>query len=253
MSAPIFGPEGRAALEHFLAAPTLLAFDYDGTLAPIRRDRNGAQMRGRTHSLLSLVSRAYPCAVISGRSEPDLRRRLQGVPLVGLVGNHGIEPEGTRRAYPDLVRRWLTGLRSELEGVEGVDLEDKRFSLSIHYRNAPHVQSAARQISRVARRLADARLIPGKRVVNVVPLGAPNKADAVARMARRIRCTGAIFLGDDATDEDVFSMRSLPVLGIRVGRSTRSAAPFHLRSQTEIDDFLEYLLAPRSSLASSSS
>ena len=253
MSAPIFGPEGRAALEHFLSTPTLIAFDYDGTLAPIRRDRNSAQMRARTHSLLSLVSRAYPCAVISGRSEADLRPRLEDVPLVGIAGNHGIEPEGTRRAYPDLVRRWLTGLRSELDGVAGVVLEDKRFSLSIHYRNAHDASSAARQISRVTKRLADARLIPGKRVVNVIPLGAPNKADAVARMARRIRCSGAIFLGDDATDEDVFSMRSLPVLGVRVGRSTRSAAPFHLRSQAEVDVFLEYLLAPRSSLASSSS
>jgi len=245
MSTPILGPHGRAALEEFLSPTTVVAFDYDGTLAPIHLEHRQAQMRERTQGLLSLVARAYPCVVISGRAEADLRRRLEGVPAIAIVGNHGMEPEAIRRDYPDLVQRWLEGLRQELNQIPGVELEDKRFSISIHYRRAPDVAQAARQVSRAARLLADARLIPGKRVLNVVPLGAPNKADAVARHARRIRCDGAVFVGDDASDEEVFALRSLPVLGIRVGKSAHSSARFHLRTQLEVDAFLEHLLLPR--------
>ena len=245
MSLPLFGPEGRDALEQFLRASPLLAFDFDGTLAPIRRDRERALMRERTQLLLALVARAYPCVVVTGRLEADVRRRLRGVPLAGIAGNHGIEDGHNGDDYAELVQRWLRGLRQELRGQQGVELEDKRLSLSIHYRNARDVRGAGRKVRRAAGQLAEARLIPGKRVVNVLPLGAPDKADAVARFARRIRCDHVIFLGDDVNDETVFSIRTLPLLGIRVGRSVRSAARFHLRDQGEVDAFLDHLLDAR--------
>ena len=55
-------------LAQYAWSRVLLAFDFDGTLAPIVPDRDDARMRPRTRALLEEICRRYPCAVISGRS-----------------------------------------------------------------------------------------------------------------------------------------------------------------------------------------
>jgi trehalose 6-phosphate phosphatase len=74
----------------------LLAFDFDGTLAPIVADRDRAVMRRRTRTLFGAVCELYPCAVISGRARHDVASRPGKIDVKHVVGNHGIEP-GTRR------------------------------------------------------------------------------------------------------------------------------------------------------------
>ena len=49
---------------------------------------------------------AYPCVVISGRSRDDVGRRLRGVPLAGVVGNHGLEPWHAESRATRGVGRW---------------------------------------------------------------------------------------------------------------------------------------------------
>jgi trehalose 6-phosphate phosphatase len=55
----------------------LLAFDFDGTLAPIVDERDAARMRGETAELFKTLCRLYPCAVITGRAKADVVDRLQ--------------------------------------------------------------------------------------------------------------------------------------------------------------------------------
>src|SRR5262245_9730135 len=85
-------PRNRELLRSFLQAKVLLAFDYDGTLAPIVTDPDQAYMRESTRNLLDHVARAYPCVVISGRARADVASRLGGAPVRDVVGNHGSEP-----------------------------------------------------------------------------------------------------------------------------------------------------------------
>ena len=93
----ILGAEPRRLLSAFAQSRCLLAFDFDGTLAPIVSDPDRAKMRSSTNDLLLELSRLYPCVVISGRSVADVRQRVVGLGLKGIVGNHGIEPsQGTR-------------------------------------------------------------------------------------------------------------------------------------------------------------
>jgi trehalose-6-phosphatase len=86
-----------------------------------------------------------------------------------------------------------------------------------------------------------ARLLPGKKVLNVIPAAFPNKGDAVRTILRRLRLDRAIFLGDDLTDEDVFRIGPPHVVGVRVGPG-RSAAPWRLAGQVDVDELLARLV-----------
>jgi trehalose 6-phosphate phosphatase len=233
-------------LAEFAASNVLLAFDYDGTLAPIAPDPEFAPMRPRTRRLLRTVARRYPCVVISGRARADLARCVDGVPVWHLSGNHGLEPWGEDAAYPAQVKSWVRQLEQRLAGHHGVVVENKAYSLTIHYRHARPKRAALRAVDRAVRTLRGARTIPGKEAISVVPRGAVDKGDALERARRLLHCDRAIYVGDDDTDEDAFDpARPERLLGIRVGLRHRSRARYHLKNQGEIDRLLETLIALR--------
>jgi trehalose 6-phosphate phosphatase len=229
-------------LAAFAARRVLLAFDYDGTLAPIERRPEAAAMRPGTAELLTRVAALYPCAVISGRARSDVLAKLHGVPVRAVYGNHGMEPWRGLPAARRLVRAWRRQLAATLPQVPGVFVEDKGPSLAVHYRCAQRRPRVRRQILAAAGRLPEARIVLGKMVVNVVPAHAPDKGDAVLALCRRLRCNAAIFVGDDGTDEDAFALAGrFPLLGIRVGRRQASQAGYYVPSQPDINRLLERL------------
>jgi trehalose 6-phosphate phosphatase len=241
----ILRPAGRDALARFAGSRVLLAFDFDGTLAPLVRDPDRARMRPSTARLLRRVARLYPCVVISGRSRADVLARVRGLPVRGVIGNHGAE---TGRKAPRVrrdVARWRELLRSRLRGRRGLRIEDKTYSLAVHYRGGPGGKPAA-AIREAAAGLRGARVFGGRRVVNVVAAASPDKGAALALERRRLRCETAIYVGDDETDEDVFA-RADPrqVLTLRVGAGEASSAAFTLPRQAAVDRLLALLAALR--------
>lgn len=244
----ILAPAGRDELRRFARSKTLVAFDFDGTLAPIVADPDRATMRPATRRLLEAVAKAYPCVVISGRSRDDVGRRLRGVPVAGVVGNHGLEPwHAESRATPG-VRRWIPLLEEELGAIPGVAIEDKGLSIAVHYRRCRDKAKTRARVLAAAARLGPARLLGGKQVLNILPAGAPHKGQALERARARLRCETAVYVGDDETDEDVFALgRPGRLLGIRVGRKRGSSAAFYVRTQADLDRLLRRLLALRAS------
>jgi trehalose 6-phosphate phosphatase len=168
------------------------------------------------------------------------------VPLVGVIGNHGAEAGfgPVDRSPRDEVEAWLKVLRRKVGGLEGVRIEDKELSVAVHYRQAPARSAARDTILAAAKRLPGARVFGGKAVVNVVPGDAHDKGDAVARLLPRASRRTAVFVGDDATDEDAFRHRDVGV-GIRVGRSARSAAEYCIPGQRDVDDLLRAFVRAR--------
>jgi trehalose 6-phosphate phosphatase len=137
-------------------------------------------------------------------------------------------------------------LRRRLRGVPGVDIENKRLSISIHYRKARAKRQTVEIIrAALAELLVPARVIFGKQLVNVLPPGAPGKGYALQKLRKKLRVERAMYVGDDLTDEDVFSSKQAGLLGVRVGRPKSSAANYFLRDQREIDRFLRRLLLLR--------
>ncbi len=150
--------------------------------------------------------------------------RLAGIPLRRVFGNHGIEPSPALPAARRAVQGWLARLTPRLDHVAGIIFDNKGASLAIHYRKARNRRAALKAILAATADLTDARVLKGLLVVDLLPVGAPNKATALQSELRRLRCRAALYLGDDQTDEDVFALsRRLPLLAVRVGR--KSAQP----------------------------
>jgi trehalose 6-phosphate phosphatase len=242
----ILAADNREILRQYAASRVLVAFDYDGTLAPIVDDPTCAPMRSVTRTLLNKLCLRYPCAVISGRGRGDVSAYLGSLPIFAVVGNHGMEPGADLGRARRLVRRWRAHLSARLADYSGVLVEDKELSLSIHYRAAPRKRRSLAAIHDAIAGLPSARIIAGKYVVNLLPEGAAHKGLALQRLRRRAHCDTAIYVGDDQTDEDVFGHPSpWPLLGIRVGRSRTTGAAYYIRDQEQIDVLLRVLLACR--------
>jgi trehalose 6-phosphate phosphatase len=242
----LLSAECRPALARFARGNALLAFDYDGTLAPIVADPARAGMRRATRELLGRLARAYPCVVLTGRSREDAAHRLRGTGVLQVIGNHGLEPPVACNAAAPIVRSWLPRLRLALRALEGVWVENKQFSVAVHFRGAPRRARARAAVVRACASLSEVRIIPGKCTVNLLPRGMPNKGSALVRACRQVGCEMALYVGDDQTDEDVFALGSVaPLVGVRVGRGRGSYAAFYIRNQRSIDALLRRLLALR--------
>jgi trehalose 6-phosphate phosphatase len=239
----ILDPHYQSVLRKFITRDTLMAFDYDGTLAPIVDDPNHAQMRPATRELLRQVALQYPTVVITGRKRAEILEFIPNVPLREIIGNHGAEnAETVSEPIARRVADWRGELEKRLETLAGVIIEDKCYSLSIHYRHTRD-KNAEFSIAEAAKNLPGARRIGGKFVLNIVPSEAPDKGTILLRLCERFNTPHSVFVGDDDTDEDVFALDNYGrVLGIRVGINDTTAASYYIPGQTDIDRLLELLL-----------
>jgi trehalose 6-phosphate phosphatase len=243
----ILASSNREVLEQFACSNVLVAFDFDGTLAPIVREPDRAALRPSTRAALRAVALLYPTLVISGRSRVDVAARVKGVGVRAVIGNHGIEPGNASSALGARVGGWCVQLVARLAQLRGVVVENKHYSVAVHYRASRTKKRAKDAILTAASALGDVRLIGGKQVINILPRDAPHKGMALERARERFRCDTAIYVGDDETDEDVFQLdQPGQLLGIRVGAGRSSAAAFHLASQLEVDQLLRALATYRS-------
>lgn len=245
----LFSGTGMKVIESLAFTKTLYAFDFDGTLAPIVDDPGMARAAEGTLELLEELSRRVPVAVISGRSVSDLRRRVR---IRGnlLIGNHGVEGLGAKKSSVEKARltcrRWLSALRSDPDAITqdpGTVIEDKRFSLALHYRNSRNRRLARGRLFTMIEKLQPTpRVIPGKCVLNLLPAGGPHKGVALleAMMKLDLRC--ALYIGDDDTDEDVFTLPDDRIVTVRVGMRRGSQAQFFVRRQAEVNRLLRALL-----------
>jgi trehalose 6-phosphate phosphatase len=236
--------EGRAALGALAAGRALLAFDFDGTLAPLVDRHDRARLGARTRRLLATVARLYPCAVISGRARHDVARRLGRISLLALAGSHGAEMDDRAQRMPrSSVRSWSLRLRRHLRGLPGVGVEVKPHGVAVHYRRAEDKGAAELAILSIVTTLEDARLLHGSNVVEVVPIASPTKGDALAALRVRFEPRVTLYVGDDVTDEDAFRSRGPGgLLPVRVGRPRPTAALFRLDEQPEVDSLLFALI-----------
>jgi trehalose 6-phosphate phosphatase len=246
LSPPAGRPSGSRGRRRPAGPSVLLAFDYDGVLAPLVKEPSGAHMRPHTRELLARLSRRYPVAVVSGRAWKDVAAFVDGL-VPTIVGNHGFEvghPAQVPASVLRSVRGWRRQLERDLAGVEGLHFEDKRSTLAVHYGLSRAWRRAERAVYEAANKLQGTRLIPGKKVLNVLPHDFPSKGDAVRTLVAKLGCEGAVYVGDDVTDEDAFAVGAPLVFGVHVGKGP-SLAPWRLAEQVDVDAFMELLLRVR--------
>lgn len=244
----LFTPEGDAALAALLQLRPLMAFDFDGTLAPIVERPDDARISASLALRLKALSDRLPVAIVTGRSRDDVRERLGFSPQF-IVGNHGAEGEDAGSASSRLAEP-LNGLRALLRSAEcalqaaGVVVEDKTLSMALHYRLSTDPAGAEQLIAELLTHAPGGlRYFAGKMVVNAVAADAPDKADAVHALVARTGATAAFFAGDDVNDEPVFVSAPSHWLTVRVGHDRASKARFCLQDPNEITQLIERTLS----------
>jgi trehalose 6-phosphate phosphatase len=243
----LFTKRGEAALVAAMRRRPLLAFDFDGTLAPIVPRPEDARVPAAVSARLSWLAARVPVAIVTGRAVGDVRSRLGFAPRY-VIGNHGAEDESVDAApltrAIDPLRDLLSAHAGSLADA-GVRTEDKGLSIALHYRLAPRPVEAAALVRGLMSRLPPTlHVFAGKMVVNVIAAHAPDKADAVRRLQSRSGAAGAFYVGDDVNDEPVFIAALPQWLTVRIGRDDRaSRARYFLDSVDEVAPLLDRMLA----------
>lgn len=243
---PLFSEAGARRLAEVADGRLLCAFDFDGTLAPIVAVPDDARLPDHIRGRLVRLSRLAPVAIITGRGVDDIRRRLGFEPDF-LVGNHGLEGVpgweqlAQEHAAASLARR--RQLEQALPDLgPGILLEDKRYSLSLHYRESTDPERSAQRLEALFAALQPLpRVVAGKFVYNLLAEDRCHKGTALERLMEISGAAHAIYAGDDVTDEDVFRLRRKDILSVRIEASESSAAELFIPQPSDIDGLLDEL------------
>jgi trehalose 6-phosphate phosphatase len=224
------------------ARAPLLFLDYDGTLVGLQPRPEGAILRPAKRKLLSELARKIPLAFVSGRSLAGLAE-VVAIEGVGYIGNHGLEIRCLEKDWvhpraksiePEL-RDFLKLLMKKAKGLDGVLLENKGLSGSVHFRCTPGGQTRMlRNLvrSEIEKHSRSLRLVSNKKVLDVLPQVPWDKGRAIIKY---ISCLGIhepitkVYIGDDRTDEDAFKILNSQDIGIAVGNRKKTAARFRRR------------------------
>ncbi len=247
---------GRSGLSRLIASPdqALLAFDYDGTLAPIVADPSKAFPEPGVLAALEAVASQVGClAIVTGRPVKQLLE-LAGLgqwsagPLV-VTGHYGLERWSAAdreiiAAEPNpglaAVHDQLPSLLAEL-GLEAADIEDKGLSVAVHVRRLDNPDAALAALSDPLDRLAGrAGLIaqPGRRVIELRP-SAMDKGRSLARLIAEQDPAVVVFTGDDLGDlpafDEVERWRSAGGLGLTVCSGSAEVSELADRADLVVD------------------
>jgi len=198
-----------------------ILLDIDGTildLAPSPRQVWVPQGLRRVLGRLSDLT-GGALALVSGRTINDIDLIFSPLALAA-IGVHGAEMrlsgDGIVQArVPPLSKTLKRRLATIAELGPGILVEDKGYSLALHYRLAPEKGAAVlASAAQICAGLPDeaVEILPGKQVVDVKPAGI-DKGNAVAELMQAPPFAGRtpIFIGDDTTDVPVFGI--IPAFG----------------------------------------
>src|SRR5580765_3442551 len=225
---PEIVPVPRSLVGHLNETAVLL--DIDGTLldfAPTPREVWVPPGLAKTlHRLLQRTNGAL--ALVSGRSLNDIDL-IFAPDTFPAVGGHGAEmridpdSEAVAAHAPPMDKELKRRLAAIARLSPGILLEDKGYSLALHYRLAPHAEKAIYEaVSLIRADLPNApiEVLPGKCVCEIKHAGS-SKASGVRELMKHEPFKGRrpFFIGDDVTDETVFAiMPDMNGLSFSVGR-----------------------------------
>lgn len=245
------GQPGRPPLPQVENRHWAWFLDVDGTLFEIERYPALVIADSRLLRLLNRLKNACDGAVAltSGRSLDQLED-VFGPLTLAAAASHGLElraPDGTvQHLGRSIPYRFTDKITVFVEQHRGLLLEQKPFSMSVHYRSVPALEDKVLQTMReVQAELGDDfRLLRGKMVAEILPVIA-NKGSAIETFMRTPPFAGRrpVFVGDDVTDEDGFAVvNKMAGMSVRVGDAANSAARWQLANVSELRAWLKSAL-----------
>ncbi|MDE0333436.1 MAG: trehalose-phosphatase [Defluviicoccus sp.] len=233
-------PEPRAHWALFL--------DFDGSIVEIAPTPDSIVVPETLPPLLTALRGALggAVAIVTGRPIAQIDAYL-GAAVPAVAGLHGLERRGADGAIVrpppnDDLRRARAPLEAFAAAHPGILFEDKEYSLALHYRLAPSLEDACRDV--VDSVLGDGaegwEILEGKMVFEIRPRGLA-KGAAIEAFMGEAPFVGRIpvFCGDDITDEDGFAVvNARGGVSVRVGERAATRAAVRVDTVADLLDWL---------------
>ena len=242
----------KIIVDYFKSENRLIFLDYDGTLVPFASTPETAKPDLKLQNLLiSLAEDAKnQVVIISGRNKESLEEFFVDIDI-GLVAEHGAwirDSRGKWMTTGNYNTDWKRTIRPILERFKrrtpGALVEEKDFSLVWHYRRADPELSSVR-VAELKETLyfltsnLELDVAEGNKIVEVKNAGI-NKGSAAMKWMSKKNWDFMLAVGDDVTDEDLFSVLPEFAYSIKVGLAP-SKAKFRFKSQKDVRSLLENL------------
>jgi trehalose 6-phosphate synthase/phosphatase len=236
------------------AAKRLLLLDYDGTLVRFASRPYEARPDEELKRLLAamIADNGNQVYVVSGRRASDLEHWLGSIPNLGLSAEHGARwraPGSLTWQGPQADTNWKESVRPILQHfvdrTPGSLVEEKEFALVWHYRGTePEFGDwlATELVAMLEGMLAETELraYRGHKIVEIKPIWANKGAFARGLLPAFSEGDFVLGIGDDRTDEDLFTQLPPWTWSIRVGGGP-SKARFSLGEVREVRRLLQQL------------
>src|SRR3954447_557595 len=255
--APGSGAAAREELTARLqdAGSLLVLLDYDGTLVPYTATPELARPDRSLVELLSAIASRpnTELHVVSGRAREALEHWLGMLPIA-LHAEHGFwsRAVGQREWIPagELGPAWrepaLRILREITARTPGSLTEEKSVALAWHYRMADQ-ESGARRANELRLHLAQmlsnqpVEILAGHKVIEIRPYGIHKGRIVPPIPPERLPSVVILAVGDDRTDEDLFTVLPPEAITIKVGPGATHAR-FRLDGVPAVRTFLSSLV-----------
>ena len=245
-------------------SPFGLITDVDGTISQTAPTPQQAEVTPLCRKYLSaLCNHLALVAAISGRSAVQVKDMI-GIDGMVYIGNHGLErwarghSEFIKNAqdYPPVIEA-VTKELSPLLSIEGLSIENKGVTLTIHYRLCSDHQSARQDILAAIENSPHAKSLwimeESKYAINLLPPVRVDKGTGILNLIREYNLRSGIYLGDDVTDFYAFrairtATRNLDFQGFAIGITSQEMpeklaeeADFTLDGVNDVERFLKWL------------
>ena len=231
--------------------------DYDGTLTPIVERPDLAVLSSEMRDVVRQLAGLCTVSIVSGRSRAEVHDLVQ---IDGLIyaGSHGFDIAGPEKFVTrhEVGKQFFPAIDSafkhlveQVKAIDGAMVENKIFSVSVHYRQVAgdQVPLIEKVVDKALRDHPTLRRTSGKKVFELRPRIEWDKGIAILWILRRLDLDTAqvvpLYLGDDTTDEDAFKAVSNRGIGILVAIEPRpTAASYLVRDTKEVGQFLRVLI-----------
>jgi trehalose 6-phosphate phosphatase len=255
---PARTPEGAAGLTALVSDPsrTVVALDFDGTLAPIvPRPEDARPVAGALEALARLATVVDSVVIVTGRAATtavvlgglDRAVGLQGLVVLGQYGAERWEA-ATGRYVEAEPPAGLERARDELSMViaspdipNGVEIEDKRIALGVHLRRTQDPDATARLLRPRLDELAERNGLvvePGRMVLELRAAGV-DKGWALQGFVHERDARVVLFAGDDLGDLAAFaavgSLRAEGLSGVTVCAESAEVTALRDRADLVVD------------------
>lgn len=245
------------ALVHWCHAPgkKLIAFDFDGTLAPNVKSPNDptglpCDIAQKVETLSSYENVCF--AVISGRGFPTLYEIFGLRKNIIFAGNHGFEIHSEHFDFIDPsallfskeIETCMTELKEKLKEIPLLDIEEKGYSGAIFYKNTPvQDHEEIHQIAApVLEKYSHIHVLQTFGVYEICPRVNWHKGRAALWLSEKLNIfpSNIFFAGDEVNDEPAFETLT-EGFTLKIGPQP-TAARFQVAQQTEVRKILDIML-----------